>query len=145
MTDLTQAIEVLKKSPPLWAARDYSKDSPIAPHIATILNAVASGALIPKADPGDDAGLVKELREFGHYPALRQAAADRIEALIAERDALAAREAELERAISIVSDEATSAEIPGGYLPRETPDWHRGYDAAIQKARAALAKKETKE
>lgn len=75
----------------------------------------------------------------------------------AERDTLAAANAALEakvaglveqngqmvaEALGIVADEATSDEIPGGHLPPETPDWHRGYDAAIRKARAALATQE---
>lgn len=61
--------------------------------------------------------------------------------LLAAEAELAATQAKLARvveAIGTVAEEATSAEIPAGFMPQETPDWHRGYDAAIHKARAAI-------
>ena len=61
--------------------------------------------------------------------------------MLAERDAALARESALREALGLVSDQSLSCEIPEGYGPEisEDPEFHRGYDAAINLARAKLA------
>lgn len=45
----------------------------------------------------------------------------------------------LVEAVSVTADEAMRDEIPGGYLPEESDEFHLGYDAAIKRVRTALA------
>jgi len=78
-------------------------------------------------------------------PSDLRAAADReddpaLAAMLRQGAEAMERVRELARVVGIVAEEATSAEIPGGFLPSESPDWHRGYDAAISKCRAAEAR-----
>lgn len=50
----------------------------------------------------------------------------------------------LVEAVEITAEEAMRDEIPGGFLPEESDEFHLGYDAAIRRVRAALsALKET--
>ena len=54
------------------------------------------------------------------------------------RSAAEAKVARLEGALHRTADQALKEEIPGGYVPEASADWHAGYDAAIRHARAAL-------
>jgi hypothetical protein len=77
-------------------------------------------------------------------------AADRVHAsaragferrMAARAEAAETDNARLREAINLTAEQALKDEIPGGYIPLSSDDWHAGYDSAIGRARAALKEK----
>ncbi len=91
-----------------------------------------AGGMIAPSDGESDANA----RLIAAAPDLAQAALT----AMAERDALQARVKALEAAIGEVASQDMADEIPEGYGSdmSESPEFHRGYDAAIGLARALL-------
>ena len=71
-----------------------------------------------------------------------KAARDAASGSFARAEAAEAEVARLREAINLTAEQALKDEIPGGYIPLSSADWHAGYDIAIGRARAALQPKE---